>query len=85
MERSINNSHLGMARKLTKSREITSVTSEIPPDLGPRFLLLLFSISAAEQEIVKRNEEKQVLPNWGDESQTWKESKRSMKDDLKRN
>lgn len=46
-----------MARKLTKSREITSVTSQIPPDLGPRFLLLLFSISAAEQEIVKRNEE----------------------------
>lgn len=52
-----------MARKLTKSREITSVISEIPPDLGPRFLLLLFSISAAEQEIVKKNEEKQVLPN----------------------
>lgn len=56
-----------MARKLTKSREITSTTSEISPDPGPRFLLLLFSISAVAKEIAKRNEEKQVLPKSG----TW--------------
>lgn len=41
VEKSINNSHSGRARKLTESRDITLVTSKIPPDPGPRFLLLL--------------------------------------------
>lgn len=47
VENSINNSHSGMSSKLMKSREITSMTCEISPDSGPRFLLLLFSIRAA--------------------------------------
>lgn len=41
VEKRINTSHSGKGRKLTESREITSMTSKIPPDLSPRFLLLL--------------------------------------------
>lgn len=30
IEKNVNNPHSGMAKKLTKSREVTSMTSEIP-------------------------------------------------------
>lgn len=52
-----------MARKLTKSREVTSMTSKISPDLGPS--LVTISASAPEQEKAEINEVKQVLSKVG--------------------
>lgn len=63
VEKRINNSHSGMARKLTKSREVTSMTSKISPDLAES--LVTISASAPEQEKAEINEVKQVLSKVG--------------------
>ena len=63
-ENSTDNFYSGMARKLTKSREVTSTTSKIP-QIRCKISIVIISVSTTEQERVKINEEKQVLSKLG--------------------